>query len=77
MMDMLDPFLEIVLSGIRAKKEQQVSALHLNLEDTRALGRLLQTRSSDEITGKQRQRLPGRQRTKSSTIQIKERSAIL
>ncbi len=43
MMDMLDPFLEIVLSGIRAKKEQQGFTLHLNLEDTRALGRLLQT----------------------------------
>jgi TetR/AcrR family fatty acid metabolism transcriptional regulator len=42
-MDMLDPFLEIVLNGIRAKKEQQGLTLHLNLEDTRALGRLLQT----------------------------------
>jgi hypothetical protein len=31
------------LSGIRAKKEQQGFTLHLNLEDTRALGRLLQT----------------------------------
>jgi len=43
MMDMLDPFLEIVLSGIRAKKEPQGLTLHLNLEDARALGQLLQT----------------------------------
>ncbi|MBP1711675.1 MAG: transcriptional regulator, TetR family [Deltaproteobacteria bacterium] len=41
-MDMLDPFLEIVLNGIRAKKEQQGLTLHLNLEDARALGQLLQ-----------------------------------
>lgn len=41
-MDMLDPFLEIVLNGIRAKKEQQGLTLHLNLEDARALGHLLQ-----------------------------------
>ncbi|MHB8138543.1 MAG: TetR/AcrR family transcriptional regulator [Smithellaceae bacterium] len=42
-MDMLDPFLEIVLNGIRVKKEQQGLTLHLNLEDARALGQLLQT----------------------------------
>lgn len=42
-MDMLDPFLEIVLNGIRVKKEQQGLTLHLNLEDVRALGQLLQT----------------------------------
>jgi len=41
-MDMLDPFLEIVLNGIRAKKEHQGLTLHLNLEDARALGQLLQ-----------------------------------
>jgi AcrR family transcriptional regulator len=41
-MDMLDPFLEIVLNGIRAKKEQQGLTLHLNLEDARALGQILQ-----------------------------------
>jgi len=43
MMDMLDTFLEIILNGIRAKKEQQGLTLHLNLEDARALGQLLQT----------------------------------
>lgn len=42
-MEMLDPFLEVVLNGIRAKKEQQGLTLHLNLEDARALGQLLQT----------------------------------
>ncbi|MEN6360520.1 MAG: TetR/AcrR family transcriptional regulator [Smithella sp.] len=42
MMEMLDPFLEVVLNGIRAKKEQQGLTLHLNLEDARALGQLLQ-----------------------------------
>ncbi|MFO7568738.1 MAG: TetR/AcrR family transcriptional regulator [Smithellaceae bacterium] len=43
MMDMLDHFLEIVLCGIRAKKEEQGLTLHLKLEDVRELGRLLQT----------------------------------
>ncbi|HBL53593.1 MAG TPA: TetR/AcrR family transcriptional regulator [Syntrophaceae bacterium] len=43
MMEMLDPFLEVVLNGIRAKKEQQGLTLHLNLEDARALAQLLQT----------------------------------
>jgi TetR/AcrR family transcriptional regulator, fatty acid metabolism regulator protein len=43
LMDLLDPFLEIILNGIRAKKEQQGLTLHLNLEDARALGKLLQT----------------------------------
>lgn len=41
-MEMLDPFLEIVLSGIRARKEQQGLTLRLNLEDARALGQILQ-----------------------------------
>jgi AcrR family transcriptional regulator len=40
-MDMLDPFLEIVLSGIRAKKEQQGLTLHLKLDDAQALGQLI------------------------------------
>jgi Transcriptional regulator len=39
--DMLDPFLEIVLSGIRAKKEEHGLTLHLKLEDAHALGQLL------------------------------------
>jgi TetR/AcrR family fatty acid metabolism transcriptional regulator len=36
-MNMLDPFLEIVLSGIRAKKEQTGLTLHLKMEDAEAL----------------------------------------
>jgi TetR/AcrR family transcriptional regulator, fatty acid metabolism regulator protein len=40
--DMLDPFLEIVLDGIRAGKEQTCLTLHLQLEEARALGKLLQ-----------------------------------
>lgn len=41
-MEMLDSFLGIVLSGIRARKDQQGLTLHLNLEDSRALGQILQ-----------------------------------
>jgi len=41
-MEMLDPFLEIVLSGIRAKKDQQGLTLHLNMEDARSLLQTLQ-----------------------------------
>lgn len=48
-MDMLDPFLEIVLNGIRAKKEQQGLTLHLNLEDARALGQLLQNNPASKL----------------------------
>jgi TetR/AcrR family transcriptional regulator, fatty acid metabolism regulator protein len=55
MMDMLDPFLEIVLSGIRAKKEQQGLTLHLNLEDARALGQLLQTNPMLKLPGSEPQ----------------------
>jgi TetR/AcrR family transcriptional regulator, fatty acid metabolism regulator protein len=40
-MDMLDPFLEIVLSGIRTRKEEAGLTLHVKLEDARALGQLL------------------------------------
>ncbi len=44
-MDMLDPFLEIVFNGIRAKKEQQGLTIHLNLQDARNLGEILQNGS--------------------------------
>lgn len=40
MMDMLDPFMEIVLSGIRARKQEQGLTLHLKFEDAQALGQL-------------------------------------
>jgi len=39
--DMLDPFLELFLSGIRARKEDQGLMLHLKLEDANALAQLL------------------------------------
>jgi len=38
---MLDPFLEIVLSGIRAKREEQGVTLHLKMEDAKSLAQLL------------------------------------
>ena len=41
--DMLDPFLDIVFSGIRAKNEEKSITLCLKLEDVRALERLWQT----------------------------------
>ena len=41
MMDMLDPFLEMVLSGIRAKKNDQEFTLHLKLEEAQVLGQML------------------------------------
>ncbi len=40
MMDMLDPFMEIVLSGIRARKQEEGLTLHLKFEDAQALGQL-------------------------------------
>jgi TetR/AcrR family fatty acid metabolism transcriptional regulator len=43
-MDMLDPFIEIILDGIRAKKEAPGLTLHLKMEDARAFGELLKTR---------------------------------
>ncbi len=41
MLGMLDPVMEMVLSGIRAKKEESGVTLHLKLEDAQVLGRLL------------------------------------
>jgi len=43
MVDMLDPFLELVFNGIRAKKEEDAVLLRVKLEDTRSLGRLLES----------------------------------
>jgi TetR/AcrR family fatty acid metabolism transcriptional regulator len=40
-MDMLDPFLEIVLDGIRARKEETGLTLHVKLEDASALEQFL------------------------------------
>ena len=52
MLDMLDPFLEIIFSGIRAKKEQPGFTLTLKLEEAQALGKLLQTDAPGRTTGK-------------------------
>jgi TetR/AcrR family transcriptional regulator, fatty acid metabolism regulator protein len=46
-MEMLDPFIEIVLAGIRAEKEQGVT-LYLKREDARALGKLFQAKGRRE-----------------------------
>ena len=43
-MDMLDPFIEIILDGIRAKEENAGLTLHLKLEAARVFGELLQTK---------------------------------
>ncbi len=51
-MEMLDPFIEIVLNGIRADKAEQGLTLYLKREDARALGALLQAKEgSDKDTG--------------------------
>jgi len=43
-MEMLDPFIEIVLEGIRAEKREQGVTLYLKREDARALGELFQAK---------------------------------
>lgn len=59
-LDMLDPFLEIVLSGIRANREEPGLTLHLKLEDVNALGQLLQRKEilpksiKQKISGKKK-----------------------
>ncbi len=40
--DMLDPFIDIILDGIRAKKEETVPTLYLKLADANAFGKLFQ-----------------------------------
>jgi len=41
-MDMLDPFIEIILDGIRAKKEEPGFTLYVKSEDARALGKFME-----------------------------------
>ncbi len=43
-MEMLDPFIETVLDGIRAEKQEQGVTLYLKREDARALGELFQAK---------------------------------
>ena len=40
--DMLDPLIEIVFDGIRARKEESGTTLYLKLEDANTLGKILQ-----------------------------------
>jgi TetR/AcrR family transcriptional regulator, fatty acid metabolism regulator protein len=47
-MEMLDPFIEIVLAGIRAEKQEQGVTLYLKREDARALGKLFQAKGRGE-----------------------------
>ncbi len=47
-MDMLDPFIEIVLDGIRAKKEEPHFTLYLKNEDARAMACLLEGKNVAE-----------------------------
>ncbi len=49
-LEMLDPFLEMVLNGIRAKKEASGVTLHLKLEDAQVLGHLLTDSEVDKKT---------------------------
>jgi TetR/AcrR family fatty acid metabolism transcriptional regulator len=51
-MDMLDPFIEIVLDGIRTKKENAGLNLYLKPDAARILGKLLQTKEPLEKTAK-------------------------
>jgi len=60
-LDMLDPFLELVLSGIRAKREEQGLTLNLKLEDAKALAQLLNLK---EISGSLKQKNSGKKKTK-------------
>jgi TetR/AcrR family fatty acid metabolism transcriptional regulator len=43
-MDMLDPFIEIILDGIRVKKQGAGLTLYLKPEDARVFGQLIQTK---------------------------------
>ena len=60
LIDMLDPFLEIVLSGIRAKREEQGVTLRLNLEDAKSLAQLLKQK---EISKSKKQKISGNKKS--------------
>ncbi len=52
MMALLDPVLEIILSGIRTKKTGQEVVLRLKVEDAQALSRMLLEAASEKKKGK-------------------------
>jgi len=60
-LDMLDPFLEFILSGIRTKREEQGLTINLKLEDAKALAQLLKLK---EISGSLKQKNSGKKKTK-------------
>jgi AcrR family transcriptional regulator len=62
-MDNLDSFLEIVLCGIRTKKEESGLTLHLKMEDTEALYNLLQNKKTLPLPVKTR-KLSGKNKNK-------------
>jgi TetR/AcrR family fatty acid metabolism transcriptional regulator len=48
LLDLLDPFLEMVFSGIRAKKEDAQVTVRLKLEDAKLLGRIFQNQQNHQ-----------------------------
>ena len=58
--DMLDPFLELVLSGIRTRKEEKGLTLNLKLEDASALAQLL--RLNEILPESLKQKVNGRKK---------------
>jgi TetR/AcrR family fatty acid metabolism transcriptional regulator len=49
--DMLDPFIEIILDGIRTKKEETGTTLYLKLADANAFGKLFQKKDIENTRG--------------------------
>jgi TetR/AcrR family fatty acid metabolism transcriptional regulator len=66
MMNMLDPFLEMVFSGIRAKKDDEGVVLRLKLEDAQSLGALLADSEGEQKnkTTKEQQKKPIKKKEK-------------
>jgi TetR/AcrR family fatty acid metabolism transcriptional regulator len=52
-MDLLDPFIEIILDGIRAKKEEPFITLHLKLDELQALKEFIQIKGmrGEDVSG--------------------------
>jgi len=50
--DMLDPLIEIIFDGIRARKEDSGTTLYLKLEDTDALGKIIKNKDSRGASSK-------------------------
>ena len=62
-MDMLDPFIEIILDGIRTKKENAGLTLYLKPEAARVFGELLQTKRNIKKTLKGAAKAPQARKT--------------